>query len=472
MDVEIQHNFSTITEKVIAIWYENSNPAAEIGRTVLNTPHIDGDVLIVPNLNNVIHRFKFYQSDDGVSLGNLLHTWAVKAKDSTQLFKVYHYVVDRGNTGADPFWSDPIGNGDTLSDGRLKGAQEVVILADGGTAPLDSSEYDLLADGGFTLNGGRLFANLEKWTVIALFSVAASGDGSGPSPVSSTAINIVSENGDFDASFYSKDNIAGFSEDVGSTVFPAFATIPSGTRANFSTYSGDQKFWSLVFSDGDQVRFRGRLMDAIHLGVSESIELFFDSGNCYVLEYHGDYPQVGKRDFADILGPNQLLRDGAIYDIIDYPRIVDFINQLPAAQVIGVQATWIAADANKHKWYYNEGAGKFGVPNDANMHLRALKTFNGVADPLRVGSDGALGGANSNIPGAFQDDDNKQHSHRVNTGGNAAGADPGKSLIRQAYNGDGYGGQGTGGSSNGPYIETVGSEARGKNVGQLAIVWI
>lgn len=75
----------------------------------------------------------------------------------------------------------------------------------------------------------------------------------------------------------------------------------------------------------------------------------------------------------------------------------------------------------------------------------------GLADFETYGTDAA--NRPVSYPGGYQAEMMLSHSHKVKTGGSGTGADPGKSLVRQSYNGDAYQ---TGTSSGGPYIETVG----------------
>jgi hypothetical protein len=109
------------------------------------------------------------------------------------------------------------------------------------------------------------------------------------------------------------------------------------------------------------------------------IEIMWKSGAAYVMSEisASGYDVRGKREFADDVKDHQLKRDGEIRDIDDFPGIVEWIQTLPGASVVTSRASW-DTDANRHKYYLNVGANEFALPDDRDMHVRALKTFNGT----------------------------------------------------------------------------------------------
>lgn len=390
-NLEIVHDFSAVTNKVIITIAENSNPAAEVApRVVLNAPHTAGDVTIFENLRLVLHRIKCYESSDGVTLETLLHSWTVQAKKTKPVVRRYFYRVDGGrtnvtdNTGTE-VWSDPVSTETQVVDERLSDAIQIIILSEGGGLRQEGINYQLLNGGGWVLLNGEQFSQDEKWTVIAIWDVDVVEGGSTTS--SDTDIHEVDADGDFDNTYYSKENIAGGSADVLTTTFPDFALIPSKTKAKFSTYTGSQKVWVLQFANGNTVRYQDEDRNQIRLGKDELIELFWktdDTGTvkCYVKEERTGYEKVGQRvlvdrwDFTNGKNGNKILLDGTQYSINGIiQRLYDeHISKLAKTVTF---AEWNSDPNNQHYYAVDLVGGNVIVPKDLNMHYRALKTFDG-----------------------------------------------------------------------------------------------
>jgi hypothetical protein len=404
--IEILHDFTTITHKVIVTIAENSNPNAEVApRVVLDAPHIAGTVTLFSNLRLVLHRLKFYESTDGVTLETLLHAWTVQANKSKQVVVPYYYIVDRGNSGVNPNYSDPVSGQSQVIDERWADASEVVILSEGGGLRQPGESYNILAGGGWELLNGEQFSSEEKWTILAIYDVDVVENSPGGA-TSDEDINEISANGNFDNTYYSKTNVAKFVGASGNTSFPAFSTIPSKTKATFSAFTGAQRQWILQFSAGDTVRYNGQDKNRIVLGKDEWIELFWKldtvSGDviCYAKGNTGHH-RVGQRVFVDrwdfVSGNNgnKILCDGTQYNISDLQRAYDdHVNILPAGQVV-TEVQWQADPTKQHYWAIDAVAQKIRAPKDIDMHYRALKT-----------NDGANG-----VPGLYTPDDIKAHTH-------------------------------------------------------------
>ena len=228
-------DFSSVAQDVIVVWYLNSNPTAEVSRLVKTAAHAAGDVVTIENLDTVTYIFKFYETADGVTFGTLLSSWSVQVKSNEQTVTPYEYVVGRGED------YDPETGGTQINDTRLQGADSILVFSSVGLR--QSWEYSILPDGGIELSiAGDVFAEDEKWTIVAVRKVESSGSSTPPSGGGIGGINKISADADFDSSYYSKKNVANFSATIGSTSFPAFATIPNGTKARFSTFTGSQRY--------------------------------------------------------------------------------------------------------------------------------------------------------------------------------------------------------------------------------------
>lgn len=381
-NLEIVHDFSTITNKVIITIAENSNPSAEIDRAVLNAPHTAGEVTIFDNLNLVLHRVKCYESTDGTTLESLLHSWTVQVKKSTQIVKVFQYEVGRGNSGTDPNWSDPVAETSSLIDERLSGADKVVLLREGGGLVHENVDYTLKAGGGWDFINGETFSEGEKWTAIATYTVDVTSESS--AVATGEDVHVVDTDEDFDTTYYSKNNVADFSGTIGTTTFPAFSLIPNKTKARFSAYTGSQRYWKLQFNAGDTARFNGEDKNVIYLRKNQHIELFFKDGVCYVTYFNSNNIEPGKRelldrwDFATGNNNSRILLDGSQYSLADYPGFdEDFLSKLAPSQIV-TASDWNSDTTKQHYYAIDRVLGIFKVPKDQDMHYRGLKTFDGA----------------------------------------------------------------------------------------------
>jgi hypothetical protein len=411
-NLEILHDFSAVTNKVIVVIYENSNLAAEIDRAVLNAPHIAGDVTIFDNLRLVLHRVKCYESTDGVTLQTLLHSWTVQVKKTKTVVKPFFYTVGGNRTNitestGSEVWADPIADDSSIVDERLASASSVVLFSEGGVLRHPNINYQLKLTGGWDLIGGETFSDVEKWTAIASFDVNVVEDGSSSSQQDD--INIITASADFDDTYYSKNNVAAFSSAIGTTTFPDFNLIPSGTKARFSTYSGSQRYWKFQFASGNTVRLNDEDKNVLYLRKNQHVELFWKvdsvSGDvkCYITDSFLEVEKIGMRvlvdrwDFANGHNGNKILLDGTQYNLSDYPGFdEDHLQKLDPSQIV-TTTQWTGDTTKQHCYAVDRLGGVFIVPKDQDMHYRALTTFDGV----------------NGMPGAYTPDAIKQTSGSI-----------------------------------------------------------
>ena len=333
----IKHNFTAVAQDVIAVWYENSAPSAEIDRLLIEAPHTEQG-FTADNLNPVMHQFKFYQSSDGVTLETLLVTLDIDAsiynEVSTQTFQ---YVVDRGQSGTTPAWSDPVSNTTDLTDERLDGYSKsemnVVFRAFG---PRLDIEYDLYSGGGISLKDGEQFSSGDA-LFISIYKNVATQAAQGTTSTTGaefTGVSVINTNVDFDTDLYNKLIIADFSGTSGKVDFPALSLIPNNTKAVFNTHGGSQKYLTLQFEAGDTVNFLGEAKNAIYLAKGEELRLFIHSGVCYVVNYSGNAKIRGtvqsdintnRVDTGSYLLANE---STGVLSKADYPGIYEFILSL------------------------------------------------------------------------------------------------------------------------------------------------
>lgn len=449
-------SFSTITDPVILVWYLHTAPAAEVNRVVLPFPNLSGEVVEAHDLLPTTYLFKFYRSADGSTLDELIEGWSVDvAKGTRSLLQRYFYVVGRGEL------YDPAPNQPVLSDERLVGADALYVF-NRGTGYRSPDDFTLLDEGGFTLLHEELFSNEDEWMV----EVVTNEDQitSMPGSFDSGAVHLVSEDGSFDASYRGVENIADFpAASTGVTTFPALALIANG-RCLFSTYATEGRYWRLQLATGDTVRHLGEDVNSITLRQNERLELVFNSGACYVVDYRGGAELAGEVVKADKKLINTEYADGSEADIADYQ---DLIDRLPVEKMVSYDDWNLYVDVTvgevTKRYYKNRGkfavdalAGTFRFPDLRGQSFRALKNVDGADDSSML-SQGAGGMWAQQII---------SHKHPVTI--------PSKDFQSQNAHGQNLTGPGDGELDTQNFVTAAvgGSEQRVDSIGQYALIRI
>ncbi|RYE00923.1 MAG: hypothetical protein EOP50_02910 [Sphingobacteriales bacterium] len=423
----IRFVFPDATNDIILVWYKNSNPAQEVGRSGLFAPSTTGYTYAPPNLEAVPYKFYFWETTDGgTTLQTLRATWSIDGSALLRTpFVLYTYVVDRGASETESItgrtlWQDPVSGETGLLDTRLSGETFVVFTR--GIGPLRADEWSVNASGFDLATPGASWSSGDTISVL----VSKSSQVTAP-PAVSESYNDVTDDETLSSDYFNKHNVAGFdtSTEVNhTTTFPAFAAIPDGTLMEFSTFScPGLRYWKLQFAGSDTVAFMGQNRDNITLGINERVKLRFKSNGsdiiCTVTKYDGPYARVGEVIMADNPDmPGMLLADGVEYDIADYPRLMEEINYGRPERIVastptltkfnesvvvrvGVQCdengspvggtgTAITYYPNRGKFIINAAGGKFRVPDERGQSFRVLGNFTGATDATRL-SQGAGG---------------------------------------------------------------------------------
>lgn len=410
----IAHNFAGVTDYIIAVPRLSTSPLADVictingvsgqTRIAYSAPHSQESILI-EKLQNAWYIIKFYSSADGTSLDQELLTLAGNAlSDSVYPIIKYNYVVGRGDDSSevDEEWSDPVEGDHGIRDDRL--LNKLYWVEERGTGTLLPVEIVDRSDDG----GGFDFADPAKqfWdggvyfvTTIELADGAASSSDSSGSDYNDVV--ILSEDTDYDPlSMNSKILIAQWPVTVGTLAIPNL-TLIADSKFILQTHGGTQRNVIIQLDTGDTVQFRGQAMNAIVLGKGEWIEIMIKANVMYVSREGTDYARVGRRMFADILELNSMYLDGSRVNITDYPRLDWLLDQLPASEIVS-ETTWasvvVIAGVNKtpFKGFYTREGGMIRVPDERNMGVRTLKTFDGI--------DANDTERHKNIPGGYQKD--------------------------------------------------------------------
>lgn len=244
--------------------------------------------------------------------------------------------------------------------------------------------------------------------------------------------------------------------------FPSLAMVAD--FAFFYLYSIGGNHINAVFNgDGtDKILFPTDVSSII-LGQCEILKVFKAFGKWNVDQISDGVLKVGELLYNYALDEiNTLQCAGQTVNRADYPRLWAWVQSLGSGVVTdSVWTSTFITDALGVTYHTEKGnfstgntTTTFRLPLLTNAFLRAV--------------DGT-----ARLSASWEYQTLMKHGHRVNTGGNGTGANPGKSLIRQSYSGDGYGSQGTGAGSGGPYIEIVGdNESKPTNQGAYLLIRI
>jgi hypothetical protein len=418
-NLKISHNFTGETGYIIAVPKKTTAPLADVvciidgvvnqTRKVYSVPHTQRSMLI-EGLEFEWYTVKFYRSVDGVALGAEILTIAGNAATGvTYSTTKYEYVVDRGNSGTTPgaIWADPISDTIELRDERLK--DKVYYIEERGTGFFMDSEFTDRSDlnGGFDLTDGRVFEPEKVYVVLVVNKIDAqnssvvSGDGY-------TDVLELNSNDDFDpVTMFGKILVANWPGIVGTLTFPDFSLIPNG-KFRINTNKGAQRNVILQFNVGNTIWFLSEQVNKIVLGKSEWIEIMFKNNVPYVIGEKTNHELVGQRVLSDYLSPNKINADGTLYNQTDVPRIMWYVEKLPASEVI-TEAQWIIQQnvngenvfINKSKYARDDINGTIRVPDDRDKYFRALKFLDNTNNPESL-SQGV---------GGYMHNQNKSHTH-------------------------------------------------------------
>lgn len=472
----ISHNFAGETGFVIAVPRLSTAPLADVictidgvtGQTRIPyaAPHAQ-ESLLIEDLLNRWYVVKFYRSADGTSLDEEILTLAGNAlTGAVYPVKRYEYIVGRGDDSSelDEMWADPVEDDKGIRDERLAG--KFYWVEERGTGSLLTSEIVDRTDDG----GGFDFADPDKqfWDggvyIVVVVERAEGGADTGGSSTSGSDYNdVVSIDTDTDydpATMNAKLLLANWSATVGTLVIPNLSLI-ADSKFRLQTHGGTQRNVVIQLDIGDTLRFMGQGVNAIILGKAEEIEILFKSNVAYVSFYDGDYRRVGRRVFCDVEELNSILLDGTRVPATDYPRLDWWLDQIPGNRIVS-ELTWatvvVIDGVNKTPWkgFFTREGGQIRVPDERNMSVRTLKTFDST--------DGSDTERHKNLPGGYQKDALGPHVHPIT-----------------ASNATGFGGFGkvpgvnpSGTESGGDTEENTGAgiETRPDNIGQLKVLII
>jgi hypothetical protein len=337
---------------------EVNSPNVVVASLVVPPPVPTTQNIVFNNMNDVVHYIDFRESPDGVSLGLLLSTFVYDVATGTAMAERRFYTA--GGVGT----YDPAPVATTITDPYLTGKIVYGVFKEGFRYLIPGVEYSQAGDtitllSSFNtpapeLNDGEIISVEINFTVSSGTSTANTGS----FPKGIIQINASLTLG--------PTHINSFMEAQGppgilTVTFPDFATIPDNSKFAFSTDGGDQTHLALVMPAGRYVQIFKRNRGTVWLARGEQITLIKKDNYLRVISLSGDFIRVGERVSYDGARPlNGLEETGGWYLKSDFPRLWEYINELPPADVVASADDSILT-TSRTKW--NAGATKFWMPD-------------------------------------------------------------------------------------------------------------
>lgn len=468
--IKIYHDFSGVAQDILAIWYTNANPTAEIGRLFFNAPHVPGNFLI-EGLEPVMHMVKFFQTADGVTPGAQVAYIDVDAGLYNEAsVEFYEFTVGSGLDVGDGVHFAP-------ADGTISYRNDKLASADvkgytvnkPGYGELNSTIITKVAGGGFDLIDGSAFGQGEPYslTVFKLLTTQATQTSTQNQFI---GVKLFFDNINFDANHRNRLLVASLEIGIRSIFLPALNTIADNTVLHLNTHQTAHGV-TIALDGSDSISFLGFNRNALHIGIGEEIRIVFKGGVGYIVHYEGDYRRVGQRIWGDKQELNTLIRNGSEYLLADYPRLVEWMDSLGVGQVVSY-ATWASSQIvtvggnsitvypYKDLFAISIDGLSFKVPDSRNRFNRALRFTDGTSDSERL----------VNVPGGGQGPQLLSHGHDISTTQSSisgqVGADPARGTTTGSVNT-----RGAAGTSKTIGL-TGGSEERPENTGLIPLIVI
>jgi hypothetical protein len=394
-------DFTGYTGDLIVVWYKNTAPLTEIGRSAA-LPFPVSETITAANLTDESYTFKFYQSADGISLDTLLRTWSIDASAyGSAVVTRYEYIVGRGSSGSNPTWADPVQDDTQIIDERLAGiAKEDIEVVMRGTGPRGDDEWNLVSGGGIELNvTGEVFNDGDRIFVSVARSVSNS---SAPASTSGEYTDIVTVSADdtVDSDYNNKIIVCTGASPVTTLTFPAFNTI-ADCKIKFTTHAMTGNYLALQFFAGNTVSLFGN-KNLIHLAQGETLEIIFKTNVGYVAFYEGSMKHRGDFELSNKnTKAGRIIADGTEVDIADYQGLY---NALTTEQKV-TYAAWNlfndkSIEGNTYRYYYNRigkfavdtSAGTMKLPNPQGYVFRVYNTGETEQVNASTGGDTGVGG--------------------------------------------------------------------------------
>src|SRR5438105_2571694 len=253
------------------------------------------------------------------------------------------------------------------------------------------------------------------------------------------------------AAHFSKNGIIKGSDGYLKITLPDIFSVTPNKLLYLDSTTGSHKCaeitCSAVSGNGNLIQWPFPNKQSLFMGISETLAIYREKVSNTVSVWRvkfpdGNYKTVGEiiSEYADNI-INKVALDDTLYDIFEYARLYDYVQNLPETVAF---ADWSTGN-NKYKFSLANGSNKFHVPDLRNKYLRA---------------------SGDATAGTYQANMFKAHTHDIKyiLEGND-GSPTGAGEVLSKFDGDGHGsGQGGDGTNSYAIQSTGGTETRPETV--------
>jgi len=374
-----------ITDYLRVIGREVAKPSVEVYNQTFAAPHPAIRNFVITGLNSVTHYFDFYETSSTGSTGTLLATFTIDVGLINQsTIEIIEFKV--GDTGAPA--NGAVNYINTTLDGIATTHLEVFQRSVGIRSWID--EITPYTGGGFTLLGGELFNQDDRWFINVIKDVTVA------SPSGSTKLYdaIINPTTSFTINSSHYNNLMLMAGDIGTKwdviTFNSVASIPNGTRFTINTMNTNS-IGVKLFCVAGTIYFNTQLSgQEFYLRKNETVSLIVQGGGLYIYEGKGNWDKVGEQVFIETLNNTSnideytIKEQGQWVNIEDEPRLFYFyVNRLPVNYI----ATDPYSYSEMNKWGIDFINNKFRMPNTIGSVNRALAinaSFPGTYDIIQA----------------------------------------------------------------------------------------
>lgn len=438
--------------------YETTSPNAVVGEIVVPAPHTTSQPIVFSNLNKVQHYVRCYEWD-GANTGALVgNGFVYPVEESIDQEKLLELTVGIHMAA----------NQDTY-DGSTAHPEYINFVAGvdywierRGTGSLREDEFQDNAPFGFKLLNGNTFNEDETFVIHFYARLSVQPANATPSSTGSKWADIKEITGNTFLDSTNKNCIHDINcatDTAPIITLDALDNVPDMTPFKFINHRGSQYNAVIKTQDGVELVFVNDVdlttRTQLILGKGESVELIKKGAFYYVVEFDGDYRNVGLVVQGYIGCLNTLVANGQEIRRDKFPRITEAVlENLSAGNGIVTDAEWLSDPELKTCFSLGDGSTTIRLPDLTDLFLRNIKSGRSV--------------------GSFQNQEFLRHGHSIKSTNSGSSSSDGTDVVR----GSNTGSASTRGAADdfGYGTKTIGfaggEETRPKNVGLAGLIRI
>lgn len=229
---------------------------------------------------------------------------------------------------------------------------------------------------------------------------------------------------------------------------PDLPGADAGLRVSIMAYNVSRQV--TVGSSSQNIIMSSVLKRWLYLGDGDMIDLVWTGDHWLLLDFKGNFVEVGLPVFSYSELPNTKVANGQLLNRSDFPRLWEYANSLVGSLVSDI--SWNNTAGSKGFFSTGNGTTTFRIPDLRSMFIRGLDLGAGISY-----------GRNSFNPGGYEADEFKSHTHNVTPDDRKGRSDNANDRDVMLPNGDGR------------FITTSasgGTETRPKNIGLIPLIKI